>query len=92
MKKGEPTWRQKLDMIVNVRRIRSELAQLYRSTPHRISSGDYLELEHHWHSIIDLHFRYDESNKPKGHSSNYRVTCVDLTPIGHRDVVGDGNR
>ena len=87
------TIRQALDIECDVSEVRAHLELLHRT----IIPGDFLELQHHWRSIINLlcHWRNIIGGAISSHVNEahamYSVICVDVLYLENGDVEGDGS-
>ena len=87
------TLRQSLDLSVHVAEVRARLEALHRRRGTPIAAVDYLEFEHHALDILGI-FREPKfaCGRVVPDAARMRLICVDLTNIGHGDVVGpDGD-
>ena len=83
------TLRQSLDLSVHVAEVRARLEALHRRRGTPIAASDYLEFELHAVDILRI-FREPEvaCGRVVPDAAHIRIICVDLSNIGHGDVLG----
>ena len=75
------TLRQSLGLMCNVTEIRRRLHRIHPD----ILVGEYLELERHWQSIVQLLL---QSVGSAARWEHHRIICVDCICLGNGDVEG----
>ena len=81
------TLRQKLNVIVSVPAVRQLMQQAFPSGPHRVTSSNFLELQHHWRHVVQ---HLGTASGGVLNPVRFRVVCIDMAFPGNGDVEGDG--
>ena len=86
------TLRQKLPAVIcNIPYVRSRLEERHQHRATRITPGDYLDLAHYWEDIVNLLGEYNQVQPVTwAWAVKFRIVCVDMTHIGHGDVLPRG--
>ena len=86
------TLRQKLPAVIcNIPYVRSRLEERHQHRATRITPGDYLDLAHYWEDIVNFLGEYNQVQPVTwAWAVKFRIVCVDMTHIGHGDVLPRG--